>query len=477
MPILSIEFTLFFLIFFPIYWACYRNPKLQNVLLLISGIGWLIYIQFTFALVVVIFSLLIGLVSFQLYKAKNQQGKKLWLWIGIIVTILNLMVFKYYDFFRPALQFLFKDSVIDILMPLGISYYSFQAISYLVSIYRGEEVKLRWYELMFYFSNFTTITAGPILRANSMKSIYGISEGATVQIQTQTRRYIIRPALAISLILLGIIKKWWLAGIFAANWVNPVFENPMQYSSLNVLGAIYGYTIQLFFDFSGYTDLVIGIAMLLGFKLPQNFCMPLKAFNIRDFWDRWHISLSTWIRDYIYIPLGGSKKGFIRTQINLLLAMIMSGVWHGYGWNFFIWGLLHGVALVLLNIGDKIFGGREKLSSLKFGKVISIFITFNFVCFTFVIFRTNSISDAVLMFQALAHNHTKFIPDLSVIDLLLATSLVLIYYELIVKLFTGFVSFLERISIWLWFIPILAILMIVIVLAPSGIPGFIYANF
>ena len=201
-----------------------------------------------------------------------------------------------------------------------------------------------------------------------------------------------------------------------------------------------------------------------------------------DFWNRWHISLSTWIRDYVYIPLGGSRQNFARTQINLLLAMMFSGIWHGYGWNFLIWGTLHGIALVWLNIGKKLFKNR-KLSNLKIGKIsigkwLAILITFHFVCFTFVIFNARDLDSARLMFQALLYNSKGWaISDWYNIGLIAAFALMLAAYPLLSKLFQYAVSALEKLPLWLWFIPITLALMLIITFAPSGLPNFIYANF
>ena len=329
-----------------------------------------------------------------------------------------------------------------------------------------------------YFSFFPTITSGPIARAGQLKSIYGTDGGMAAQIRSEQPRVIIRPALAIGLIVLGICKKWWLAGALGGNWVDPVFENPLQYDAITVLTAMYGYTVQLFMDFSGYTDLVMGMAMLLGFRLPQNFAMPLRAFNLRDFWDRWHITLSTWIRDYIYIPLGGSRKGWWRTQINLMIAMLLSGIWHGYGWNFLLWGALHGVVLVGLNIGDKILGGREKLSgSSRLGKLVAVLFTVNFVCLSFVVFRTASLADAGLMFRSLLGAGGSGVPELETLLVLGAMVFALAVYGLLAKLFNGAVALLERLPMWTWPLPMGAAMWLLMVFAPSGIPGFMYANF
>ena len=182
-----------------------------------------------------------------------------------------LCFFKYFDFFRPIIQqYTGQSAVIDILLPLGLSYYTFQSLAYLVYCYRepkGE--RFEWHELLLHLSFFPTITSGPIIRAAAFKSIDGEQAGALAQIRTKQARQLIYPALAVGLIVLGIAKKWWLAGVLAEGWVSPVFENPAQFDGWGVLSAIYGYTFQLFFDFSGYSDLVIGLAMLLGFQLPK----------------------------------------------------------------------------------------------------------------------------------------------------------------------------------------------------------------
>lgn len=478
MPLLSIEFALFFLCFFPVYWLLGKRPRWQNWLLLLTGLGWLGYLHWGFALAVAAFSLGIAVIASGLSQSRVQGVRRRWLAAGVLLALLNLSFFKYVDFFVPLLQRGLRDPSLDILMPLGISYYTFQGVAYLVSVYRDENVRLKWRELLLYFSFFPTITSGPIARAGKLKSIYGVDEGMAAQIRTETPRTIIRPALAIGLIVLGISKKWWLAGVLGGNWVDPVFENPMQYDWLTALTAVYGYTVQLFLDFSGYTDLVIGMAMLLGFQLPQNFAMPLRAFNLRDFWDRWHITLSTWIRDYIYIPLGGSRKGWLRTQFNLMAAMLLSGIWHGYGWNFLLWGALHGAVLVGLNIGDKLLGKREWLSgSSRLGKAAGVFFTVNFVCLAFVVFRTPSLGDAGLVFQALLGQGGSGTPDLETLLVLGVMVLALLCYGWLARLFNGAVSWLERLPMWAWPLPMGAAMWLLMVFAPSGIPGFIYANF
>lgn len=478
MPLLSVEFALFFLAFLPIYWGLAKYPSAQNLLLLAAGMGWLYHIGPVFAAIIVLYSSCVYLLG-ELLRSNRENTRRFWLGCGIAVSLTVLGFFKYFDFFRPLIaQYAGKGGAIDILMPLGLSYYTFQSLAYLVYCFRAPHAaRFGWHELLLHLSFFPTVTSGPIIRAAAFKSADGEQAGALAQIRTRQARSPVRPALAVSLILLGIAKKWWLAGMLAENWVSPVFENPAQFDGWGVLAGVYGYTFQLFLDFSGYSDLVIGMAMLLGFRLPKNFSAPLRALNIRAFWDKWHISLSTWIRDYIYIPLGGSKKGFLRTQLNLMAAMVLSGIWHGYGWNFLIWGALHGTALVLLNTGDRYFG-RNALCRLKYLAPLSWFVTFHFVCLTFVVFNTANPDDAGAVFSALFANANGWnAPQQANMLLLASFASVMLLYPYLQRAFDGAVKGLEKIPMWLWFIPISIILLLIIVLAPSGIPGFIYANF
>lgn len=477
MPLLSIEFILFFLIFFPVYWMI-NNPLYQNILLIVSGLGWLYYLSPLFALTVIIFSVVVNIIANTLVMAATDKNRLRIYQVGIFFILLNLAFFKYYDFFRSELQVYFSQEMMDILLPLGISYYSFQAISYLSALYHQQPVKLKWYNLLLHFSFFLTVTAGPIARVSRFKHGQEHYLGMQEQLETKERREIIIPHLAIGLIVLGIAKKWWFAGSLAEQFVTPVFENPSQYDLFSLWAAVYGYTFQLFFDFSGYSDLVIGLAMLLGFQLPRNFNMPFVSTNIKEFWQRWHISLSSWIRDYIYIPLGGNRKGFALTQLYLLISMLLSGIWHGYGYNFFLWGLLHGLAFLILNLLGKITN-KNIISDIPFiGRLLAIFMTFNFVAIAFVIFRTNNLEETLLIYQALFNNDMGFdFNNLSSILVLAIFALILLSYRHLARAFEYFCYDLSQMPLLLWGGIISIILFFIILFAPSGIPAFIYANF
>ena len=471
MPLLSPEFALFFLAFFPIYWLLQRWPAAQNGLLLLVSIGLLYRLNPYFCYSVGGYSLFIYGLS-RLLVSENRALAQLALSLGIAACITLFLIFKYFDYYRGPLGL----AALDLLMPLGLSYYVFQSISYLLVVYRRRAPPLNLPDLLLFLSFFLTITAGPILRAKSFQSRAGRQWGFLDQWATPKQPLDL--AAAIHLILAGIFKCWCLAGQLGQELVNPVLNNPQQYDGLTVLAAIYGYSWQLFFNFSGYSQLVLGLGLLLGWRLPVNFLLPLNAENLREFWERWHISLSTWIRDYIYIPLGGGRCGFGRRQLNILIAFVLSGLWHGTGWNFFYWGLLHGLGLVALNLWQRwrrpgpddwpeVPGpGRRWLSAL---------ITFNFVAFTFVIFKSANLAEAALIFSSLANGLQKGWP-LAVLGLLALLAGWALYPSLH-RLFTASMAAWAQVPPLPWFIPLRFLIGLMVLLAPEGVPEFIYANF
>ncbi|MDO4223277.1 MAG: MBOAT family O-acyltransferase [Acinetobacter sp.] len=495
---LSIEFSLFFIAFFCLYWCFYKKPQWQNVILTLASY-FIVYLMAgeIATLVLFLFSSVIFLISHAMSRFAN--AKKSFLILGITLTLVQLSIFKYYDFFRESIQLAMESLQLDssgllanLLLPLGISYYSFQAISYLVSRYHDETdvPNFNFLQLLTHFSFFATISAGPIARAKTahgLADIQGNACGMSEQIRQQTPRQILFPMLAFGLILLALIKKWWLAGYLADEWVNPIFSNPMQYHSLEVLMAIYGYTLQLFLDFSGYSEMMIAFGLLLGFRLPVNFKAPLLAHNIRDFWDRWHISLSTWIRDYIYIPLGGSRNGFTRTQINLLIAMGLSGIWHGSSWNFLLWGIFHGLAIILLNCTDKWYQQHYQVSAKearnafsnknRLFKIISVFLTVNFVAFCFVFFRATTFEEAVNIFTALFNNHVNIAWSNNPLYLLTILIIAWSLYPIVRQQTPALKQLVCRLHPVIMATLLFIAFTLLIVFAPSGIPGFIYANF
>lgn len=472
---ISIEFACFFALFFPIYWCFQSAPKIQNTLLLAANLALLSYMNITFAFSVSVFSFTIALITVAMQSTEIRVWRKCWLIVGISTSLGMLIFFKYYDFFRPSLYKMGFQEVTDLVMPLGLSYYVFQSISYLIELYRNKTPALKWYELWLYFSFFLTITMGPIIRASRFKSIDGVNAGMTEQLRRH--RHIRSPALAVTLVLLGIAKIWLLAAHLGAELVAPVFDNPMQYSLAMLLSGAYGYTLQLFFEFSGYSDLVMGLALFLGFRLPWNFRAPLYSRNIREFWERWHITLSTWIRDYIYIPLGGNRKGLWRTQCNLMVAFVLSGIWHGNNGTFLIWGTLHGLALVLFNLKNHFFGTVQTATTYwqKTRQLASILVTFNFIVFTFIIFKVQDVNEIIEFFNAVLNTQTP--AQFEMWFLIFIIHISVLGYPLWKQCLRHFVALLMALPTPYWFIIVLLVFQIIVTFAPSGIPGFIYAEF
>lgn len=473
MSYLSIEFALCFLAFFLLYWLFAGFRRGQNTLLLLASYALLASFSVGFALHLAVYSCVVYALSVLIAYGGH---RRFWLLTSLLVSIVNLFVFKYLDFFREYLQallgFLQLDYLlpaIEIIMPLGISYYTFHSITYLVSVYKKEIRPPSIFEVALFFSFFPTLVAGPINRAVTMLP----------QIQNPQPRQIGDLNRIFVLLVLAVAKKLWLAAYLADNWVQPILPNANEYHSLTILAAAYAYALQIFLDFSGYTDLMIAIALLLGFNIPENFNRPYAAVNVRDFWQRWHISLSHWIRDYLYIPLGGSRYGFTRTQINLLIAMLLSGLWHGAGLNFVVWGGLHGLAMVWLNISGR-FLGRDFLANIA--PYLARWLTFHFVCLTWVFFYAANIGDAANILLYFGHNFAA--PQLAIDTVGSGTWIFVFAMPLLLAIYPYAdrgVAMLQAVFAHMptLLLPlVLAMLLVVIImLSPEGIPAFIYASF
>ncbi len=318
--------------------------------------------------------------------------------ILIVAVASNLAVlgfFKYYGFFATSLSNALdaigigvSPPFLEILLPVGISFFTFQAISYVIDVSRGDiDEPMALMDVAFYLAFFPQLVAGPIVRATDMID--------QIRVAPDPRRIPVYEALA--LIAGGLFKKVVISSYLASEIVDPVFAVPSQYSRWEVVAAVYAYAIQIFADFSGYTDIAIGAALLLGFRFPQNFDSPYRAISIQDFWRRWHITLSTWLRDYLYIPLGGNRMGTLFTYRNLMLTMVLGGLWHGAAWNFVIWGTIHGAALSAerwLGTVWRPLGAPPALVAV--GRWL---LTFHIVCLAWIFFRARDFAGALDMLE------------------------------------------------------------------------------
>lgn len=345
------------------------------------------------------------------YLSKKIWEKRLYLVLSLVVNLSLLAYFKYSYYLVDQINVLFDVQwkavnvlnvfsnsftgsnldIFDIFLPVGISFYTFQTMSYTIDVYRGNlKPSDSFTDFAFFVSFFPQLVAGPIVRA------------ADFLPQIRKSYFLTKTTFGIALFLIlgGYIKKAFISDYISINFVDRVFDNPELYSGFLNLMAVYGYSIQIYCDFSGYSDMAIGLAALLGFTLPLNFNSPYKSVNITDFWRRWHISLSSWLKDYLYISLGGNRRAKWRTYFNLLVTMLLGGLWHGAATKFIVWGGLHGLALGLHKVWKEYF----RLPSYAWINTISIIFTFHFVAFCWMYFRAADMNTVSVMLNNIFTN-------------------------------------------------------------------------
>jgi D-alanyl-lipoteichoic acid acyltransferase DltB (MBOAT superfamily) len=319
-------------------------------------------------------------------KKQYKFSKKTLLIFGIVANLALLGYFKYFDFFIDNINIVFSTKIepLHLLLPLAISFFTFQQISYLVDSYRQETKEYDFLNYALFVTFFPQLIAGPIVHHKEM-----MPQFAQARNKIKNYRNI---SIGLFIFAIGLFKKVVIADTFAV-WATEGFDVSTTLSAVEAWTTSLAYTFQLYFDFSGYTDMAIGAALLFNIKLPINFNSPYKATNIQDFWRRWHITLSRFLRDYIYIPLGGNRKGEFRTYANLITTFIIGGIWHGAGWTFIFWGFLHGLALMIHRAWNKL--------GFKMNSWFAWFITFNFINISWVFFRAKEWDDAMRVLSAM----------------------------------------------------------------------------
>lgn len=380
--------------------------------------------------------------ALKMEKAEEQKQKKKFLMLSILVNLGLLLFFKYYNFFAGTLNDIFLASgsaprvpLYDILLPVGISFYTFQTLSYTIDVYRGKRQAERHLGIFaLYVAFFPQLIAGPIERSTSLipqlkQSIAFIPENFSK---------------GMCLIIFGLFKKVVIADRLAV-YVDFVYSAPAVVLPGTMAVACLFFAFQIYCDFSGYSDIAIGSAKLLGIDLMENFRRPYFARNLQDFWSRWHISLSTWFRDYVYFPLGGNKCPKFRTSLNIMAVFAVSGLWHGANWTFVVWGLLHGVFLLISKFGSGL--KPVKWSSMSFGRIhvfVSVLLTFIFLCISWVFFRSGSLSEAITVLGKLTQI-TDFKPNFEKHSILGIFGLaVLLLVEIKQEYFADKFSFMSR---------------------------------
>ena len=327
-------------------------------------------------------------------RLKRGKVRKIGLAIVILTELSPLLYYKYTNFTLEIFHELLRSNFTPekMLLPVGISFFTFQAISYTVDVYKGRYPKTaELIDYAFYLTFFPLLIAGPITRAEVLLP------------QVQTPKDNVNENLVYKglwLIICGLIKKALIAD-YIAQYNNIVFDAPVSQSGFGNLMGVLGFSVQIYFDFSGYSDLAIGVAALMGYELKDNFRFPYQSLNLTEFWHRWHMALSTWFRDYLYIPLGGNRKGELRTYLNSFLAMIVAGLWHGASWMFIVWGVLHGIGLVIHKFCRN--NGLDKIPDNKYTKGISWFITFSYVSLAWIFFRAADMTTATTLIDNILH--------------------------------------------------------------------------
>ena len=461
---------IFILVFLPIvimlYFGMNRLKKftLAKWILIVSSVMFLGYYSFKCAIVLAV-SIIINFLINQRLAKQNGKTKKVWLAIGIIINVLFLGFFKYANFFAE-----------NIIMPLGISFYTFQQIAYMVDSYRGEVEECSFVDYLLFVSYFPKLIQGPIAYHNELLP----------QFQDEKKKHLDfgNFARGITLFSQGLFKKVLLADNFG-KIVDYGYSSITNLNSFEAILVIIGYTLQIYFDFSGYCDMAMGVSNMLNIELPWNFNSPYKAKNISEFWKCWHMTLTRFLTKYIYIPLGGNRKGTMRMYINIIIVYLVSGLWHGAGYTFIVWGVLHGLATVLYRMFKKTY---DKIPSfIQWG------MTFAFVNVSWIFFRAPNVTDAFAIMKQVLTGGWRFAINAELTETLLQPTLisvpcqflpiqvVVICAVIIAILACVFLkNNLERIQTFkptLKWMLVTYMMLVIGILSLSGVSTFLYTNF
>lgn len=443
-------FIYFFSVFIGLYFALKNYPVMRRYMFCIFSLYFFYKASGSFVLIVIASAVVDFFLSNAIFRSRDRMIRRFLLCVSIIFNLGLLVYFKYTDFFIHLSNSFFSTDFqpLHLLLPIGISFFTFENLSYTLDVYRGEfEPAKKFSDYLLFLSFFPKLMMGPIVRAHDF----------VPQINSPHRLSESDLAKGFYLIVSGLVRKLIISDYITLNLVDYVFDNPGLHTGLECLFALYGYAMVIYCDFSGYSDIAIGIALWLGFRIPPNFLSPYQSLNITEFWRRWHISLSTWLRDYLYIPLGGNrgfslgsfvftglflvgsyligikvfkweilpamglslgllviflvpaivsrKMSGVAANFNLLTTMLLGGFWHGASWNFIFWGALHGVALGIHKIWILFFREVKLPSFLKVpSKIVAGILTFHFVCFCWIFFKASDLDTAFNMLYQIVYN-------------------------------------------------------------------------
>jgi len=407
-------YGVFLLATFVVFWLLYRHRLPRALFLVLASYGFYFYGTWDAATgedvpfgpwgwsvlclgIILVGSTLDFWVGRALGRVEHPAGRRALLLVSLVYYLGVLAVFKYWNFAADSFATLFalagikvSASHLRLILPFGISFFTFETMSYTIDVYRRELAPAdKYLDYLLFVCFFPHLVAGPIVRPRQMLP----------QLAAVPRADVDKQARGLWLIATGLGKKIVIGDYLSQNLVARAFGNPERYSSVELVIAVYAYAVQIYCDFSGYTDVAIGSALLFGYELPPNFDSPYIAASLQDFWRRWHISLSTWLRDYLYVPLGGSRKGSLRTYVNLMITMVLGGLWHGASWNFVIWGTLHGGGLAATRMWQR---ARPDAASSALRRAVAVVLTFHFVCLAWIFFRAPTLGHSWLVLERIA---------------------------------------------------------------------------
>jgi alginate O-acetyltransferase complex protein AlgI len=392
----SWDFVIFFAVVLTVLWFARTRSERQLILLIASCIFYAWW-KPIYLLLLLTPSMIDYWCALEIEKTDDPRRRKFWVVFSVTTNLALLAYFKYTNFFLSSIYDLLgrRFEPLDIVLPVGISFYTFKTLSYTIDVYRREIKACHslWQYAMF-VTYFPELVAGPIVRASVFLP----------QMQRSLRPSWARAAVGLQVVLLGVTKKLVIADQLSI-FVDPVFADPGAFSPFTMASAVMAYSLQIYCDFSGYSDIAIGISKIIGFDLPENFNMPYIATSVVDFWRRWHMTLSLWLRDYLYIPLGGNRHGKVKTYRNLMVTMILGGLWHGASWNFVLWGFLHGSALAVNHWWTRERNGAQKRAAggpaSPWRTFASWAFTYYFICLTWVFFRSQSFDATLIILRKL----------------------------------------------------------------------------
>ncbi len=393
---------IFIFLFLPLtligYFTLCKFNKIRSAktLLIFASLYFYAYFNFSY-LIIILLSILVNfsIGSLLHLEGRSKRERKFLSIIGVVFNLGIIAYFKYYDFFISNINLIFKTDIpiLNILLPLGISFFTFQQLSFIIDTYKGKSIKYDFLSYCLFVTFFPQLIAGPIVLPSEMIPQFEDKKNKSINFKNVNR--------GIYIFSMGLAKKVLIADSVSA-YANTGFDEMHSLNFIEGWITSLSYTTQIYFDFSGYCDMAIGIALMFNIVLPLNFNSPYRSKNIQEFWKRWHITLGRFFTNYLYIPLGGNRKGPQRTLLNLLLVFLASGLWHGAGWTFILWGGLHGMAILIHRIW--------RISGKKMNKILALFITFNVVNIFWVFFRATNLQDAFKVLSAMVN--IKTIPQL-----------------------------------------------------------------